>query len=528
MTPMNPDPDFDNVTDFEEFKARLQANGEEAASIEERAVPAGPPWRPADYVPPKPLPLQTPPAIPAQFRIRVELADSEPPIWRELILPSHLTFDQVHEVLQAAFGWTNSHLHRFGAAGDPYGQKSQGIIMAFEIDEGEEGLLETEVRLDQLLAQPGDGLLYVYDFGDGWQHDITLLGIEPLSATDAAPHDTHEASVRCVDGSRHGPHEDVGGVNGWETYVAIVEGRAKAEYPEQLDFVSHLRFGGFRDEIDIEAINRALERMLGADAALAWLRSLGDSPLAAFFAGSDDEAQRHLAGYLAAARIDEPVEIDEAEAEAATAVYRTFLGHVGDGIRLSKAGYLPPAAVTTIMADLDPENLRYAKGNRENNIHELKRLRESMTRLGLVRKVQGELKVTKRGVQLRDAPVSLWRHVASQLPLEKAEFDRDCALLVLMLVAANEASDTLTMMESMDMLTSMVGWEAVGDSPYDRLNSLRAALPTRGVLALAGQGTLIARHVSRSERSSQPGGRLLARAALRHLAGADVAAGKSH
>lgn len=53
--------------------------------------------------------------------------------------------------------------------------------------------------------------------------------------------------------------------------------------------------------------------------------------------------------------MSEPVEIGVAEAEKATAVIRAFLGHVGDGIRLTGAGYLPPKAVSALMAELDPE-----------------------------------------------------------------------------------------------------------------------------------------------------------------------------
>ena len=47
------------------------------------------------------------------FRVRVDLRHAAPPIWRRLELRSDLTLDVVHRVLQAAFGWTDSHLWRF-------------------------------------------------------------------------------------------------------------------------------------------------------------------------------------------------------------------------------------------------------------------------------------------------------------------------------------------------------------------------------------------------------------------------------
>ena len=67
----------------------------------------------------------------------------------------------------------------------------------------------------------------------------------------------------------------------------------------------------------------------------------------------------------ASARVTEPIEIDEAAAEKATAVIRAFLGHVGDGIPFTGAGYLPPKAVRALMAELDPEKVWFGEANRE-------------------------------------------------------------------------------------------------------------------------------------------------------------------
>ncbi|MGO8853730.1 IS1096 element passenger TnpR family protein [Mycobacterium sp.] len=47
------------------------------------------------------------------LRVRVDLAGTKPPVWRRLELASELFLDEVHEIIQAAFGWTDSHLHRF-------------------------------------------------------------------------------------------------------------------------------------------------------------------------------------------------------------------------------------------------------------------------------------------------------------------------------------------------------------------------------------------------------------------------------
>jgi Plasmid pRiA4b ORF-3-like protein len=52
---------------------------------------------------------------------KVSLQKIDPPIWRRLLLPLDLNLAELHEVLQAAFGWTDSHLHQFIIGGLVYG-----------------------------------------------------------------------------------------------------------------------------------------------------------------------------------------------------------------------------------------------------------------------------------------------------------------------------------------------------------------------------------------------------------------------
>src|SRR5687768_3634692 len=67
-------------------------------------------------------PVNTPSSI---HVLRVELLDIHPTIWRELHIPSHTSLDRLHAVIQAAFGWQNSHLHMFeGGEGLQYGDLS--------------------------------------------------------------------------------------------------------------------------------------------------------------------------------------------------------------------------------------------------------------------------------------------------------------------------------------------------------------------------------------------------------------------
>ena len=91
------------------------------------------------------------------FRVRIDLHGAKPPVWRRVELPGDLTLPRLHDAIQAAMGWTDSHLHRFRTGRD---HRSPYFVTNFDIDEGEDGVLEDDVRLDQLVAAEGDALWY--------------------------------------------------------------------------------------------------------------------------------------------------------------------------------------------------------------------------------------------------------------------------------------------------------------------------------------------------------------------------------
>jgi len=139
------------------------------------------------------------PFDPDSFIVRTEIhiLGIEPKISRTLELPITLNLAQLHEVLQAAFGWTDSHLHQFNIGGLIYG--------APEFDE--DGLSDsrifeaTEVRMIDLHFpdDPGENpltILYEYDFGDNWRH---LLRLERVAREESAQY------PRCIAAARSGP-----------------------------------------------------------------------------------------------------------------------------------------------------------------------------------------------------------------------------------------------------------------------------------------------------------------------------------
>lgn len=506
-------PEFDNVTDLAAFRAQMAARLAEDGLDRDamvRSMLGEPPERSWPEPAGKPLPLHPERTAPALFRVRVELVDSTPPIWRGLELPADLGLEALHDVLQAAFGFTNSHLHRFALTEDPFAHEYVGILTPFDVAEGDIGVPESELRIDQLLATPGDSLLYTYDFGDSWEHLITLEAVEPL--------DEAAVAVRCVAGARRGPVEDVGGVPGWEELLELAASGAVPSYSEKGQLLRTLGLIDVVDEVDLDEINRALRRVAGAAAALDRLRAQpvgpkGPSALAALVAKQSQNAQAVLAGYLAAADLSRPIE--PGEAEAATAVIRAFLGLVGEGIRLTDAGYLTPTAVKAIMAAMDVDRRWRGPANREVQTYPVLQMRDIATQLGLTRKFKGELRLTTRGRALLNDPVGLASHLASRLPVEKTPVGSEMALLLLLLVAADEAHTMHDVRERIDLLSAMIGWEySDSDGRYGNLFALQDAFDTTQVLQWAGSGTLIPPRGLDANGLDTPAARMLARAAL--------------
>lgn len=182
-----------------------------------------------------------------RFRVRIEIMDIAPPIWRTVDLTSDLSLDALHEVIQAAFGWKDRHLHRFHPTPNPYTSDLEMIINIGDHDEGEEGIPETSVTLDRLLHEPGDTWYYTYDFGDDWTHLITLVNRQGL-ASDAP-------RAVCITGERRGPIEDSGGPAGYQEVLDAVGDPSHPRHRELSQWLSVIGTSLPDDMIDLSKIN---------------------------------------------------------------------------------------------------------------------------------------------------------------------------------------------------------------------------------------------------------------------------------
>lgn len=162
------------------------------------------------------------PATGNVFQLKVTLLDTKPPIWRRVLVDGGSTLDHVHEVIQAAFGWWNYHLHEFEVGRTRYGVPDP------DEDWGEPPRDERRTRLDAI-ASEGASFRYTYDFGDGWDHKITVEKVLPVDAAVAVP--------TCIDGRRACPPEDCGGTWGYREMLEILANPAHPEHDERREWL---------------------------------------------------------------------------------------------------------------------------------------------------------------------------------------------------------------------------------------------------------------------------------------------------
>ncbi|GAA6525458.1 plasmid pRiA4b ORF-3 family protein [Intrasporangium sp. DVR] len=416
-----------------------------------------------------PIELPAPPRQPVLLTIRVALDDTEPQVWRRLCVPGALHLGEVHDALQQAMGWSESHLHRFSlgpAHSGPY------FVTDFDQSEGDAGTPETDARLDQVLREPGDRLTYEYDLGDGWTHTITLEQVDPLPdpADPAASADPGASPAAyplvCLGGERACPPEDVGGVPGYEEAAEWVRrGRNRRHtFDNGLsgeEMEGWLPDGWDPDHFDVDEVNAALARLAprDLDTALAQL-----PPTVRQLIGRLSRPARfELDDWLAAPAWAEPATFTDAEALALTTGYRVLLDAVGDGITLTAAGYLPPRVVSRIFAEARLAEDWIGAGNREDLTPPVGDLRDRARRAGLVRRLKGRLLPTAKGRRLRDDPPALLDVVLTQLAREGEQFDRLASALWLVASVHHPSTDRRASTSDEDIaavadLLSVAGW----------------------------------------------------------------------
>lgn len=418
-------------------------------------------------------------ATPATYTVRIDLADAIPAIWRRIEIASDLTLDQVHEVVQSAMGWSDSHLHTFRTGPDPADGRQPAFLTDWDVQEGEDnGLPETAVHLDQVLGAPGDRLLYDYDFGDGWSHTLRL---ERVSAAGDGP------ATRCLAGRRACPPENVGGMHYYNEVVATLAGRQE---PDELmkETLAWLPPHFDPTAFDCAAADASVRPHAGSSGRR--VAPLFTNPDLVDLTGSMGARAVRVLGELLEPAWDLDVELGDAEIEFAVRPLTVLLDLVGDaGAELTSAGYLRPAVVRRLGVAIGIAEQWIGTVNREDLTPPIGQLRSAAQGLGLVRKHQGRLVLTPAGRRVRGHPTRLWSHLVETLPLGRRREQRHAGVLTLLCTAGR--SDEPTFDQYAAGLLAAAGWAVRGEElsarqasewarpTWEVLRSLRCHLPHR-------------------------------------------------
>jgi Plasmid pRiA4b ORF-3-like protein len=178
------------------------------------------------------------------YQLKITLQDSKPPIWRRVQLQSNITLDVLHDIIQIAMGWTNSHLHHFRVGRRYYSHPD------FDLENSDD---ETRIKLNQILTVLKDKFFYEYDFGDGWDHQIVLEKILPVEPEKQYP--------CCLTGKRCCPPEDVGGIWGYQSFLAALNDKKHPEHADALEQLEWIGDSFDPEEFDLAEVNEGLAEL---------------------------------------------------------------------------------------------------------------------------------------------------------------------------------------------------------------------------------------------------------------------------
>ena len=195
--------------------------------------------------------------LPSDVTIKITLQESEPAIWRRVAITDDISLERLHDIIQAAMGWFDCHLHEFHVGERIYGAPGPDFD-----DMGLPVLKESGLKLKTLVKQGVERIEYVYDFGDHWVHDVEIESVGSFDADRKYP---------CyIDGQNPCPPEDVGGMGGFCYFLEAIRDPDHEEHDEMTEWAD----GYDPDTLDVERIRIGLD-MIAERSRAPWRRKAG-------------------------------------------------------------------------------------------------------------------------------------------------------------------------------------------------------------------------------------------------------------
>lgn len=165
-----------------------------------------------------------------QFKIQIKNI-KKPPVWRKVVVPSETTFSMFHNIIQVAMGWYDSHLYSFSPSGynsNPWIEAESDPDDPFSFDDfDEDSVSASKLKLSDIFDTKRQTFIYIYDFGDDWEHKITL---EEIDEKDTS------LSPKLIAGKGACPPEDCGGAWGYEHLKEVLADKKHPEYKDMVEW----------------------------------------------------------------------------------------------------------------------------------------------------------------------------------------------------------------------------------------------------------------------------------------------------
>jgi len=182
----------------------------------------------------------------AALVLKITLCGLRPPVWRRVQVSGDSSLRMLHLVIQAAMSWQDYHMHEFEIGERRYGEPDDDPWPG-----DQRTYNESNVKLGALIDRGVKRFRYLYDFGDGWEHEIVVEKALPLDPDQPYP--------ALITGKRACPPEDCGGVHGYLRLLKILADPGHEEHAELSEWAGE----GFDSErVDLEAIRHDLRRLV--------------------------------------------------------------------------------------------------------------------------------------------------------------------------------------------------------------------------------------------------------------------------
>ena len=234
------------------------------------------------------------------LQLKIVLDGITPKIWRRFLVKDNIPFEDLHEIIQIVMGWDNYHLYEFKIENNTISSDEEGYnaaegmfkhlfnspefhkmleqqdlkkgsasmdinklnkILDKERAKKSKPVFTIKTKLNELVASKGKKFSYLYDFGDNWDHIVTVENI--LDNKDAA------LVPVCLEGERACPPEDCGSYPGYYELMEIKKNKKHPEYKERIAgwLCEDFDFENF----DIEEINKELLKLIKVDGRTRYL-----------------------------------------------------------------------------------------------------------------------------------------------------------------------------------------------------------------------------------------------------------------